>query len=408
MLGEYHWDEALMHLRRGKHLERANRVEEAVQEYRQALTHNPHLAEAHGALGSYYHRQGLLTKAADSFATLVSLADDFRSNRSLASVLIDLGRYDEALVALRRCLALAPDNLSAHYECAVVHYQRGEYREALALLDRALHRTPQQWAAYHLLGSCRLRLGAFEAARAAFDAALRLAERPDEHHQTSERLAALDRYREIETPAGVKDRLYTELGAACIGSAQDDGIHFTEWQDYYFTYPDIATTIRRLAAIATACDWRLSCVAALDRTALPLAQALAAVLAAPLRSAEQLRPGERALTILAVGREAELLSLGVERTQGAAVTFCLGLNWLRHSDQIPDITGVVARGACSVPWEPELRRLRAEGAAPQRIMTCLERAAAQIAAALAETPADHNLGQQVAYYQSYARLRFTR
>jgi hypothetical protein len=42
------------------------------------------------------------------------------------------------------------------------------------------------------------------------------------------------------------------------------------------------------------------------------------------------------------------------------MTFCLGLNWLRHSKVLPDVTGIVSRGACSVPWESELRRLRSQ------------------------------------------------
>jgi hypothetical protein len=42
------------------------------------------------------------------------------------------------------------------------------------------------------------------------------------------------------------------------------------------------------------------------------------------------------------------LKLAIERIPGAAMTFCLGLNWLRHSKVLPDVTGIVARGACSV------------------------------------------------------------
>jgi Flp pilus assembly protein TadD len=405
MTGEYHWDEATVHFRRGLFLERANRVEEAVEEYRRALAHNPHLAEAHDALGSYYHRQGLLTKAADSFSIVANLADDFSSNYTLAGVLIDLGRYDEALARLRRCLALAPHDLAAAYECALVHYQRAEYAEALALLERTARDAPS-WEVYHLLGCCQLRLMRLDAAQATFDAALMLADTPEAEERTRGRAASLDRYREIGPPAGSKTRMYAEIGAACLGSAQDDGIHLSEWQDYYFTYPDIATTVRRLAALVSGCAWGITCVVALDRTAQPLAQALSQCLGVPERAAAALRTGERALLTLAVGREAELLSLGAKRAAGTGVTFCLGLNWLRHSDEFPDITGVIAAGSCSVPWEPELRRLRAEGAAPRQVEACLERAAAQIAQALVETSPDANLDEQVGFYRRFRRLRF--
>jgi hypothetical protein len=112
------------------------------------------------------------------------------------------------------------------------------------------------------------------------------------------------------------------------------------------------------------------------------------------------------LLIMAVGREAELLDLATERVPGKAVTFCLGLNWLRHNQLLPDLTGVIARGACSVPWEPELRRLRSDGARPAQLDICLGRAAEQIVAAVQSTSPDENIAHQVRYYCRHSRLRF--
>lgn len=51
------------HLQQGLALERSHRVTEAVSQYRQAIASNPHLREAHNALGFYYQRSGLLAKA---------------------------------------------------------------------------------------------------------------------------------------------------------------------------------------------------------------------------------------------------------------------------------------------------------------------------------------------------------
>ncbi len=69
MLEEFQREEALIHFQRGLVLERANRVEEAVEEYRQAISHYPHLREAHDALGFYYQRQACLPKQQRSFAS---------------------------------------------------------------------------------------------------------------------------------------------------------------------------------------------------------------------------------------------------------------------------------------------------------------------------------------------------
>jgi len=114
------------------------------------------------------------------------------------------------------------------------------------------------------------------------------------------------------------------------------------------------------------------------------------------------------LLVLAVGREAELLKLAAERVPGEAITFCLGLNWLRHSKLLPDVTGIIARSACSVPWEPELRRLRSDGAPHEQVAACLARAAAQIVAAVHDMPPSPTLARQVRYYsRRHRHLRFT-
>jgi hypothetical protein len=127
----------------------------------------------------------------------------------------------------------------------------------------------------------------------------------------------------------------------------------------------------------------------------------------PQRATHDVQPGDLPLLVMAVGREAELLELAVERIPGGQVTFCLGLNWLRRASLLPDIVGIVAREACSVPWEPELRRLRSDGAAPERIATCLADAAARITAAARDTTPDPNIAQQIAYYaEAHVRVRF--
>ena len=114
-----------------------------------------------------------------------------------------------------------------------------------------------------------------------------------------------------------------------------------------------------------------------------------------------------ALLVIAVAREPELLELTLERLPCQSVTFCLGLNWLRRSRLLPDLIGIAAHDACSVPWEGELRRLRADGAQPQQIEACLHRATEAILAALHDTPPDSNLPRQVRYYtRTHRRLSF--
>jgi tetratricopeptide (TPR) repeat protein len=406
MLEEFQREEALIHFQRGLVLERANRVEEAVEEYRQAISHYPHLREAHDALGFYYQRHGLLAKAAEEFRVVANLENDFFSHFNLGYVLLELDRYDEGLAAFQRCLAIEPNDAATHYEIGYIYFLQGNYHAALEQLQSPLHHYPDDWEVHNLIGSCRLRLGAYDEALATFAEALRLAPRPLAQSQVIERIATVERYREIGTPRWAKDRLYAEHGVAYLGSAQDDGLRVEEMQDYHFTYPDIGTSLQRFLALREGCGWHFTCVVGLDRLARPLADALSHMLGVPQRFTHDVRADDLPLLVLAIGREAELLDLAVERVPGKVVTFCLGLNWLRHSKLLPDVTGVIARGACSVPWEPELRRLRSDGARPEQLSACLARAAEQLVAAVQDTPPSTNLRRQVRYYCRHHRLRF--
>jgi tetratricopeptide (TPR) repeat protein len=406
MLDEFQREEALIHFQRGLHLERVHRVVEAVTEYRRAIAHDPHLREAHDALGFYYQRHGLLAKAAEEFRVVANLENDFLAHFNLGGVLVDLERYDEALAAFQRCLALEPTDAASHYEIGLIHFVKGEYQAALDWLQLPLRECPEDWEVYHLIGSCQLRLSLFDEALSSFGVALRLAPQQTAQAEVIEQIHTLWRYREIGEPRWAKDRMYAEHGVVYLGSAQDDGLHLDECQEYHFTYPDIGTTLRRFIAMQANLGWRCTCVVALDHQAAPLADALAQLLNLPRQRANSIRPGELPLLVLAVGREAELLKLAIERIPGAALIFCLGLNWLRHSQMWPDITGVVARGACTVPWEPELRRLRCDGARLEQIDACQKHAADQIVAATCDLAYDSNSELQIDYYRAHSNLRF--
>ncbi|MBC8159930.1 MAG: tetratricopeptide repeat protein [Roseiflexaceae bacterium] len=407
MLEEYQRDEALLYFQRGLVLERSHRVEEAVAAYRRAIARNPHLREAHDALGYYYQRYGLMAKAVEEFRVVANLEDDFLSHFNLGYALLEMGRHEPALAAFSRCLELLPDDPATHYEVAFLQFLRADYLTAIAHLHKALLVYREDWEIYKLLGRCMLRLGRFDDAQAAFTQAQTYAVRPAARSEIATLLASVTRLRDTGEFTGVKRRLYAEHGVVYLGSAQDDGLTLSEAEEYHFTYPDIATTLRRLAQLVRGCGWHFTCVTAADRLAAPLASAIAQLLDLAECGAEALPAHARPLIVMAVGREYELLDVARERTGGTAVSFCLGLNWLRHSQNLPEISGMLVRGACSVPWEPELRRLRAVGAPPAQIQRCLQIAAAQIAAAADDIAEDATLDAQVQFYtQQHTNLRF--
>jgi len=408
MLDEYQRDEAILHLQRGLVLERAHRVDEAVEEYRRAIARDPHLREAHDALGLYYQRYGLYAKAAEEFRFVAKLeVGDFLAHFNLGYVLLEIGRHDEAMQVFQHCLSLIPDDPATNYEVACLHYIRGSYIESLQHTQIALERYAEDWALYKLRGCCMLRLGNYDEAQVAFERARTWATRPTAQAEIGALLASVERHRECGDTPSFKDQLYASYGIVQLGSAQDDGIQLREMAEYHFTYPDIATTLRRMVGLAQASAWGFTCVIGLDRLAAPVASALSAMLGLPMCGTDALCCNARPLLVMAVGREQELLDIARERNGGCGASFCLGLNWLGRGSYHPDIIGVIARGACSVPWEPELRRLRSLGAPAEQIDRCLACALEQIMAASADLDADPTLGAQIDYYtDKHPNLRF--
>lgn len=408
MLDKFERDEGIRHFERGMALERANRIMEAVEEYRQAIARYPPLGEAHAALGFYYQRNGLLARAAEAFYAVAQLEGGFLAHFNLGHILVDLDRYDEALDAFGCCLQLEPEDAATHYEIAYTCFLQGNTARALDHADISLHHYPEDWEVLNLMGKCYLHQGSYDDAMHIFTRALGYATMPEAKTELLGNITMVERHREFERFASAKDQVYVSAGAIYLGSAQDDGLLIDHVQDYHFTYPDIATSIQRLHALYQAANWRFSAITTVDVLSQPLARALSDLWGVPLCSLDELTIEDNALLVLTVSREAELMQLAREHTPCELVTFCLGVNWLRHTPSVlPDITGVIAHKACSVPWEPELRRLRADGVEQPQVTACLSSATASLLEAIRETPPDANLSCQTRYYtQTHRRLSF--
>lgn len=407
MLGEINREEGIRYFQRGLLLERANRLSEAADAYRAAIDYYPQLREAHAALGFYYQRTGLLAKAADKFKTVVALEGDFLSYFNLGYVLVELGCYEEALHAFQHCLAYDPEDPATHYEVSYIHYTRGDFLAALHHLERPLHSYPEDWEVHNLIGKCHLGLRNYDSAVSAFGQGLMQAHLLTAQAELLDNIASVERHREFRSLHSDKDQMYADDGVVYIGSAQDNGLRICEVEDYHFTYPDIGITLQRLMALQQGSHWQFTALVAVDKLSMPLTIALSELTGTPARDIDSLVPQDHALLITAIGREIELMQLAIERAPCPVVTFCLGVNWLRHSKVMPDIIGIAARGVCSVPWEAELRRLRADGAAATWVQQRIDDASNQILQAVQTTPPDHNLPRQVRYYtRTHRRLSF--
>lgn len=387
------------HLRYGLAFERTQRPLAAVDHFRMAIAADPTLRDAHNALAFHYQQQGLLAKAAEEFAAVANLADDYFAHFNLGYVLIELERYDEAEREFRRCLELDPGDAAAQLELAYIHAARGEYATALTLLETPRQRYYDDWAVFHLLGRCLFQLQRYDEAQQAWQQALALAPTSEAQFELLASLQSVERRREFHTTTGLKDVLYVHEGVICLGSATDDGIIIAPLADYHLSEDDVARTLYRFIALARSSNWRLGGVTAPDVTSKPLAAALAALLDIPLLNLHRLPETTAPILIaIAVGHSADLFTLTRERLPAPGPGFCLALNWTRQSKLLPEIIGVVVEGKCTMPWEAELSRVPPSEQAAQ-----IHQIAGRLVHHVQSLPGEDNLPRQIRYYTRHHR-----
>jgi thioredoxin-like negative regulator of GroEL len=398
MVGLIYHEEARIHFQRARMLERADRYEEAIREYRLALDHDPHLCDARRALALFYRNRGLLSKAADELRAVLAVHNDFFTHLQLSEILLDIGQDDAALEHAQCCLAMVPDDAGVHLLAARALLRLGDLGAAHQHVTEALKRDPAGWHARALLGECLLRMGALEAASAAFAEARCGADTAAARALLDSRLRTVARYGVVGALDTLRDRLYAEHGAIYIGSTQRDGASHTVPAEYHLTYPDIGVILLRFDQLMAELGWQFDAVAAIDRTARPVAALLACRLGAPLCAPEAAGAYQRLLLTGVGGRHTAPLAMAAARSP-EAITFCLGLGDLHRQYALPQVIGVAADGPCSVPWESELQRLRSGGVPSAQVDECLERAERQLSEAIGLPHDDPALAQIVSYYQ---------
>ncbi|MBN1485242.1 MAG: tetratricopeptide repeat protein [Chloroflexia bacterium] len=389
--------EASEHYERAITLERAGRIDEALVEYRRAVDADPGFAEAYEALGHHYRQRGLLTKSLDAFRTVSGLEETFDAHFRVGYILLELGRFEEALTVFQTCLALEPEDPTALYQIAYTHYALGRLPQALEALRLPLEAYRHDGQVHSLMAACHLGLGDWAAAEQYFRQAIEWAPSPEHAAEAEAGLRRALRYQEFpDQELGLKERMYADFGVVLLGTAGDNGLEISLETDTSFAVEMIARTLSRLQELLAALPLDLTAVVSVERDSIPLALALEHLLRLPRRRLSQLHDTDQPLLVLAWGRSPELLQITREQAPPQAISFVLGLTWSADPTSLPDLTGVVLQGQGGMPW--------------QDIAQCPEPdalAAEQILAACRQLAPDPNLEQQLAYYTArHRRLRF--
>jgi protein O-mannosyl-transferase len=153
-----------------------NRWDEAIQEYKAALTLKPNLAEAHNNLGrAYYKGSGQYNDATQEYKTALSLKPDYaEAQNNLGMVYYDQGKLSDALLEYEKALKINSDYAIAYNNRGNVYKKLGRLSEAFGDYRRALAVNPDFAEAHNNLGVVLQDSGRFHEAILEYQTALQL------------------------------------------------------------------------------------------------------------------------------------------------------------------------------------------------------------------------------------------
>jgi Flp pilus assembly protein TadD len=172
------WDlpnSARAHWKYGFALHKADRLDEAAEEYRIALRLNPNEKELHFGLGQVLVEQSRLNEARTELEQALRSDPrngEFHSEYGVA--LEALGQKDEASAEYTVATRLAPKSGRVHYEYAMFLFREGKLDQAIPEFEEALKHNPNHPEAHYHLGRALYVKGDFEGAKRHYEETARL------------------------------------------------------------------------------------------------------------------------------------------------------------------------------------------------------------------------------------------
>ena len=166
---------ARQHLNYGIALQKAGRLDEAVQDYHVALGFEPSSAKAHYNLASVLMAQDKIDEAVEHFATALRFdpeAGDYRYHYAYA--LERLGRDDEARLQYEAAVRFKPKSADYHHGYAVHLLRTRRPDEAIAQFRQALRLKPDDVDVHYEIGNALSAKNELEEAKAHYLEAIRL------------------------------------------------------------------------------------------------------------------------------------------------------------------------------------------------------------------------------------------
>lgn len=158
------------HLSHGKAFYKEGQFDQALKEYKEAISIRPDSDEAHFLLAYVYfamylesHDAAQRNRLEDTFVHGRRITDENTSQEELQRIYESYGlRSDYNVLATQEftiAARLNPDNWMAHYHVAVDHENHGRFKEAVEEYKQALRVNPQHEISYSGLADAYYKLG---------------------------------------------------------------------------------------------------------------------------------------------------------------------------------------------------------------------------------------------------------
>ncbi len=140
----------------GQAYEKQGRAADAEAMYRKVLSIRPDSAMGLMWYGTFCHRQARYAEAAQHFRRVTELDPSFAfAHANLGGALIALGKYEEALSALQKSIALRP-TANGYSNAGTLQFTLGRYDDARQSYEKAVQLAPADFVMWANLGdACR-------------------------------------------------------------------------------------------------------------------------------------------------------------------------------------------------------------------------------------------------------------
>lgn len=209
-------------MRRADALAKRGLYNEAIAQVKEAIALWPAEPKCSVQLASLYRAQNKIGPAVEAMKNAVDLnPNDSGTQEQLLQILIELGRYDEAVSLSRKLLARFPRNLFVRDVLGIAYLQQGKIEDSLRVTNELIHLVPADPAHHFKKAVLLQQKGEIAQAMSCFTRSLEMDPGGDMADDAREAIAALDSYqlRQILTIA-VEDivfrtKLTIDPEAAC-------------------------------------------------------------------------------------------------------------------------------------------------------------------------------------------------